>query len=83
MMKTKKLTQIVVLVSCILGGIVAGIIITAYHFGKTEGKNFPAAVFTLAVGASIAGIIKYLVDKRRRINATSKLLLAVSQIKCL
>ena len=79
MVKIKKWTQIVVLVSCILGGIVAGIIITAYHFGKTEGRIFPVVILPMAVGALIAGIIKYLVDKRRGINTTtSKLTLTVS-----
>jgi len=79
-MKTKNWKQIIVLAGCILGGIVAGIIITAYHFGKAEGRIFPVAILTIAVGASIAGILKYLVDKRRGINntTTSKLTLAVS-----
>jgi len=79
MMKTKNWTQIIVLVGCILGGIVTGIIITALHFGKTGGRAFPVFILTMAVGASIAGIIKYLVDKHRGINTTtSKLTLAVS-----
>ena len=79
MMETKNWTQIIVLVGCILGGIVTGIIITAYHLGKTEGRIFPVAILTMAVSASIAGIIKYLFDKRKGINATtSKLTLAVS-----
>jgi len=78
-MKTKNWTQIIVLVGCILGGVVTGIIITAYHFGKTEGRIFPVVIFTMAVGALIAGIIKYLVNKRRGINTTtSKLTLTVS-----
>ena len=79
MMKNKNWKQIIVLVGGILVGIVTGVIITAYHFGETEGKIFPVAIFTMAVGASIAGIIKYLVDKHRGINTvTSKLTLAVS-----
>ena len=78
-METKNRTQIIVLVGCILGGIVTGIIITAHHFGKTGGRAFPVFILTMAVGALIAGIIKYLVDKRRGINTTtSKLTLAVS-----
>jgi len=78
-METKNWTQIIVLVGCILGGIVTGIIITAYHFGKTEGRIFPVVILPMAVGALIAGIIKYLVDKRRGINTTtSKLTLTVS-----
>jgi len=78
-METKNWKQIIVLVSGIFGGIVTGIIITAHHFGKTEGKIFPVFILTMAAGASIAGIIKYLVDKRRGINTTtSKLTLAVS-----
>ena len=78
-METKNWTQIIVLVSCILGGIVTGIIITAYHLGKTEGRIFPVAILTMAVGALIASIIKYLVDERRGINTTtSKLTLIVS-----
>jgi len=77
--ETKSWKQIMVLFGSILGGIVTGVIITAYHFGKTEGKIFPVAIFTMAVGASIAGIIKYLVDKRRGMNTTtSKLTLTVS-----
>ena len=79
MMKNKNWKQIIVLVGCILGGIVTGIIITAYHFGKTEGRIFPVVILSMAVGALIAGIIKYLVDKRRGINTTtSKLTLTVS-----
>ena len=78
-METKNWTQIIVLVGGILGGIVTGIIITAHRLGKTEGRIFPVAILTMAVGASIAGIIKYLVDKRKGINTTtSKLTLAVS-----
>ncbi|MCD6483010.1 MAG: hypothetical protein J7K83_01945 [Candidatus Aenigmarchaeota archaeon] len=78
-METKNWKQIIVLVGGILGGIVTGIIITAHYFGKTEGKNFPVFIFTMAVGTSIAGIIKYLVDRRKGINTTtSKLTLAVS-----
>ena len=76
--KTKNWKQIIVLVGCILGGIVTGIIITAYHLGKAEGRIFPVAILTMAVGALIAGIIKYLVDKRKGINTTtSKLTLTV------
>ncbi|RLI99972.1 MAG: hypothetical protein DRP03_01910 [Candidatus Aenigmatarchaeota archaeon] len=78
MMKTKNRKQIIVLVGCILGGIVTGIIITAHHLGKTEGRIFPVAILIMVVGASIAGIIKYLVDKRKGINTTSKLTLTVS-----
>jgi len=78
-METKNRKQIIVLAGCILGGIVTGIIITAHHLGKTGGRAFPVAILTMAVGASIAGIIKYLVDKRRGINTTtSKLTLTVS-----
>jgi len=77
--KTRNWTQIIVLVGGILGGIVTGTIITAHHFGKTEGRIFPVFILTMAVGASIASIIKYLVDKRRGINTTtSKLTLTVS-----
>ena len=79
MMKTKNWTQIIVLVGCILGGVVTGIIITAYHFGKTEGRAFPEFIFCATAGVLIASIIKYFVDKRRGINTTtSKLTLAVS-----
>ena len=79
MMKNKNWKQIIISVGCILGGIITGIIITAYHLGKTEGRIFPVAILTMAVGASIAGIIKYLVDKRRGVNTTtSKLTLTVS-----
>ena len=78
-MKTKNWKQIIVSVGCILGGTVTGIIITAYHFGKSEGRIFPLAIFIMVVGASIVGITKYLVDKRRGINTTtSKLTFAVS-----
>ena len=78
-METKNWTQIIVLVGCILGGIVTGTIITAHHFGKMGGRAFPEFIFCATAGASIAGIIKYLVDKRRGINTTtSKLTLAVS-----
>ena len=56
--KTKNWAQIIVLVSCVLGGIVTGTIITAYHFGKTEGRIFPVVILPMAVGALIAGIIK-------------------------
>ena len=59
-METKNWKQIIALVGCILGGIVTGIIITAYHLGKTEGRIFPVAILTMAVGALIASIIKYL-----------------------
>jgi len=60
-------------------GIVTGIIITAHHFGKMGGKAFPVFILTMAAGGLIAGIIKYLVDKRRGINTTtSKLTLAVT-----
>jgi len=79
MMKTKNWKQIIVLVGGILGGIVTGVIITAHHFGKMGGRAFPVFIFAMAVGASIAGIIKYSVDKRKGINTTtSKLTLAVS-----
>jgi len=79
MMKTKNWTQIIVLVGCILGGVVTGIIITAYHFGKTEGRAFPEFIFCATAGVLIANIIKYFVDKRRGINTTtSKLTLTVS-----
>jgi len=78
-METKNWKQIIVLVGCILGGFVTGIIITAYHLGKTEGRAFPVFILTMAAGTLIAGIIKYLVDKRRGVNTTtSKLTLAVS-----
>ena len=78
MMKTKNWTQIIVLVGGILGGIVTGIIITAHHFGKTEGRIFPVFILTMAAGGLIVGIIKYLVDKCKGINTTtSKLTLAV------
>jgi len=70
-------THIIVLVGSISGSAVAGIIITAYHFGKTEGRIFPVAILTMAVGASVAGIIKYLVDKRRGINTTTSTLTLV------
>jgi len=79
MMKTKNWKQIIVLVGSILGGIVTGVIITAHHFGKMGGRAFPVFIFTMAVGTSIASIIKYLVDKHRGINTTtSKLTLTVS-----
>ena len=75
-MKNKK--QIAALVGCILGGIVVGIITVAHYLGKTEGKIFPMFIFTMAFGTLIAGTIKYLIDKRRGINATtSKLTLTV------
>ena len=74
--KTKNWKQIIVLVGGILVGIVTGIIITAHHFGKTGGRAFPVFILTMAAGALIAGITKYLVDKRKGIN-TSKLTLTV------
>ena len=79
-METKNWKQIIVLAGCILGGIVTGIIITAHHFGKTGGRAFPVFILTMAAGALIGGITKYLVDKRRGIinTTTSKLTLAVS-----
>ena len=77
-METKNWTQIIVLVGCILGGIVTGIIITAHHFGKTWGRAFPVFILTMVAGALIGGITKYLVDKRKGINTTtSKLTLIV------
>jgi len=77
--KTRNWTQIIVLVGGILGGIVTGTIITAHHFGKMGGRAFPEFIFCATAGTLIAGIIKYLVDKRRGINTTtSKLTLAVS-----
>jgi len=79
MMKTKNWKQIIVLIGGILGGIVTGIIITAHYLGKTEGRIFPVAILTMVVGALIASIVKYSVDKRRGINTTtSKLTLTVS-----
>ena len=80
-MKTKNWTQIIVLVGCILGGAVTGIIITAYHFGKTGGRAFPVFILTMAVGALIAGIIKYLVDKRKGINTHQLLHLFIQRTK--
>ena len=75
-MKNKK--QIAALVGCILGGIVVGAITVAHYLGKTEGKTFPMFIFTMAFGTLIAGVVKYLIDKRRGINATtSKLTLTV------
>ena len=72
--KTKNWKQIIVLVGGILVGIVTGIIITAHHFGKTRGRAFPVFILTMAAGALIGGITKYLVDKRKGINtSTSKL----------
>ena len=68
MMETKNWKQIIVLVGGILVGIVTGTIITAHHFGKMGGRAFPEFIFCATAGASIAGIIKYLVDKRRGIN---------------
>ena len=46
MMETKNWTQIIVLVGGILVGIVTGIIITAYHLGKT-GEELFLCLFSL------------------------------------
>ena len=66
-MKNENWKQIMISVICIFGGFHAGMRITAIH----EGRIFPVVIFTMAVGASIMGIIKYLIDKRRGINATT------------